>query len=632
MIEIWGGIGRRNPNSCVVPPAVEIGIAESRGRVEGYESEGLRVTKVYNFFLNPPKLEALCNCTLGTSHGPALLVGVAEEDHEKFLLRLKSRLDRVGISLPTIEVRFEHLKIAAETHLGGRALPSVFNYCVNVVEGFLNCLHILPQKKEHVSILKDVSGIIKPCRMTLLLGPPSSGKTTLLLALAGELDKDLKVSGNVTYNGHGMHEFVPQRTAVYISQHDVHIPEMTVGETLAFSARCQGVGARYEMLVELSREKETSIQPDPDLDIYMKGIASESQRATFMTNYILKVLGLDGCADTLVGDQLLRGISGGQKKRVTTGEMLVGPSKALFMDEISTGLDSSTTYQIVNSIKQYVHILQGTAFISLLQPAPETYDLFDDIILLSDGQIVYQGPREHVLGFFESMGFRCSERKGVADFLQEVTSRKDQEQYWASRDEPYRFITVEEFSQAFQSFHVGCAITHELATPFDKTKSHSTALTTKKYGVKRAELFKACFSREFLLMKRNSFVYLFKLIQFSILSLITMTLFLRTEMHRDSVINGGIYAGALFFSLVAVMFNGMAELSMSIAKLRLVIRGHISSTQQSTGKDRTFCRLVTHSLLHSFQVSSSVFQSSSTSVLIFTQNPEHGGWIEANGC
>lgn len=103
------------------------------------------------------------------------------------------------------------------------------------------------------------------------------------------------------------------------------------------------------------------------------------------------------------------------------GEMLVGPAKALFMDEISTGLDSSTTYQIVNSIKQYIHILQGTACISLLQPAPETYDLFDDIILLSDGQIVYQGPREHVLEFFESMGFRCPERKGVADFLQEVS-------------------------------------------------------------------------------------------------------------------------------------------------------------------------------------------------------------------
>jgi ABC-type multidrug transport system ATPase subunit len=100
--------------------------------------------------------------------------------------------------------------------------------------------------------------------------------------------------------------------------------------------------------------------------------------------------------------------------------MLVGPSRALFMDEISTGLDSSTTFQMINSLRQSIQILNGTALISLLQPTPETYELFDDIILLSDGQIVYQGPRENVLEFFEHIGFKCPERKGVADFLQEV--------------------------------------------------------------------------------------------------------------------------------------------------------------------------------------------------------------------
>lgn len=134
----------------------------------------------------------------------------------------------------------------------------------------------------------------------------------------------------------------------------------------------------------------------------------------------MQILGLEVCADTVVGDEMFRGISGGQKKRVTTGEMMVGPSRVLLMDEISTGLDSSTTFQIVNSIKQSIHILEGTSVISLLQPAPETYDLFDDVILLADGQIVYQGPRENVLEFFEYMGFKCPERKAVADFLQEV--------------------------------------------------------------------------------------------------------------------------------------------------------------------------------------------------------------------
>ena len=103
-----------------------------------------------------------------------------------------------------------------------------------------------------------------------------------------------------------------------------------------------------------------------------------------------------------------------------TGEMIVGPTRAMFMDEISTGLDSSTTFQIVKSLRQFAHVMSGTVMMSLLQPAPETFDLFDDIILLSEGQIVYHGPREHVLEFFAFCGFKCPERKGVADFLQEV--------------------------------------------------------------------------------------------------------------------------------------------------------------------------------------------------------------------
>ncbi|CAN4128179.1 unnamed protein product [Withania somnifera] len=496
------------------------------------------------------------------------LVKIADEDNEKFLLKLKKRIDRVGLDLPTIEVRFEHLSVDAEARVGSRALPTIFNFTVNILEDFLNYLHILPSRKKPLPILHEVNGIIKPGRMTLLLGPPSSGKTTLLLGLAGKLDKDLKVFRGVTYNGHGMDEFVPQRTSAYISQNDLHIGEMTVRETLAFSARCQGVGAKYEILAELARrEKEENIKPDPDVDIFMKSAWNEGQEANVVTDYTLKILGLELCADTLVGDEMIRGISGGQRKRLTTGEMMVGPARALFMDEISTGLDSSTTYQIVNSIRQSIHILQGTAVISLLQPTPETYNLFDEIILLSDGKIVYQGPRENVLEFFEYMGFKCPERKGVADFLQEVTSRKDQEQYWARRDETYKFITVHDFSEAFQSFHVGRKLGDELAIPFDKSKSHPAALTSKRYGVSKKELLKACTAREYLLMKRNSFVYIFKMIQLTLMASITMTLFLRTEMHRNTTIDGAVFLGALYYAVIMVMFNGFSELALSIMKL-----------------------------------------------------------------
>ncbi|XP_022898531.1 pleiotropic drug resistance protein 2-like [Olea europaea var. sylvestris] len=496
------------------------------------------------------------------------ILKVVEDDNEKFLLRLRNRTDRVGIEIPKIEVRFQNLSIEGDAYVGTRALPTLLNSTLNTIEAALGMIGLSSSKKRVVQILRDVSGFIKPSRMTLLLGPPGSGKTTLLKALAGKPDDDMKVTGKITYCGHEFNEFVPQRTCAYISQHDLHHGEMTVRETLDFSGRCLGVGTRYEMLLELSRrEREAGIKPDPEIDAFMKATAMAGKETSLITDYVLKILGLDICADIMVGDDMRRGISGGQKKRITTGEMLVGPAKAFFMDEISTGLDSSTTFQIVKFMRQMVHINDITMIISLLQPAPETFELFDDVILLSDGQIVYQGPREEILEFFEYMGFRCPERKGVADFLQEVTSKKDQEQYWCKRNQPYRYVSVPEFAEAFNSFHIGQEIVEELRIPYDKSRTHPAALVKEKYGISNWELFRACFAREWLLMKRASFVYIFKTTQITIMATIALTVFLRTEMEAGQIVTSAKFWGALFFSLINVMFNGMQELAMTVFRL-----------------------------------------------------------------
>ncbi|KAK2994423.1 hypothetical protein RJ640_009650 [Escallonia rubra] len=431
------------------------------------------------------------------------ILKVVEDDNERFLQRLRNRTDRVGIEIPKIEA-------------------------------LLGTIGLSPSKKRIVNILKDVSGIIKPSRLTLLLGPPGSGKTTFLQALSASSDDNLKINGKITYCGHEFKEFVPQRTCAYISQNDLHYGEMTVRETLDFSGRCLGVGTRYEMLAELSRrEKEAGIKPDPEIDAFMKATA-------------------------MVGQE--------------TREMLVGPAKAFFMDEISTGLDSSTTFQITKFMRQMVHIMDVTMVISLLQPAPETFELFDDVILLSDGQIVYQGPRENILEFFEYMGFKCPDRKGIADFLQEVTSKKDQEQYWFKKNQPYRYVSVPDFSRAFNSFHVGQHIIEDLRVPYDKSRAHPAALVKEKYGISNKELFRACFSREWLLMKRSSFVYIFKTTQITIMGIIALTVFLRTEMKTGQIGDATKFWGALFFSLINVMFNGVAEISMTVFRLPVFFR------------------------------------------------------------
>uniref|UniRef100_A0A0A0LTZ5 ABC transporter domain-containing protein n=1 Tax=Cucumis sativus TaxID=3659 RepID=A0A0A0LTZ5_CUCSA len=497
-------------------------------------------------------------------------------------------LDRVSLGLPTIEVRFQNLNVDAEAYLGTSASPTIFRYFLDLARSAANFIHLYSSQKQQFSILSDVSGIIKPGRLTLLLGPPGSGKTTFLKALSGKLESNLQFSGTVTYNGHEMKEFVPQRTAAYISQYDIHVPLLTVRETLAFSARCQGVGTGYgltfethfqdflfetffgklvfvsetgfindlDMLTELlRREKQHNIKPDPYIDALMKASVMKGQKEDIVTEYILKILGLDICADTIVGNEMLR------------GEMLVGPVNALFMDNISTGLDSSTTFQIVNCIRQSIHIFNKTAVISLLQPPPETFELFDDIILLSEGHIVYQGPREHVLEFFESMGFKCPERKGVADYLQEVTSRKDQRQYWRNHDMEYHYISAEEFVEAFKSFRIGVAIEHELAIPFQKSRSHPAALTKTKYGATKKELMKACLAREVTLMKRSASLHIFKIIQLEMSAIVVALVFAQARKQHDNIQDGLVKLGAIYFGLNSLTFTGFFELPLTIDKL-----------------------------------------------------------------
>lgn len=199
-----------------------------------------------------------------------------------------------------------------------------------------------------------------------------------------------------------------------------------------------------------------------------------------------------------------------------TGEMIVGPRKTLFMDEISTGLDSSTTYQIVKCMRNFVHLMDGTVLMSLLQPPPETFDLFDDVILLSEGNIIYQGPTSTIVQHFESLGFTLPPRKGVADFLQEVTSRKDQAQYWSDSSKPYSFVPVSEMVAAYKESEYWKKVQSAISSSSHTTSTKDddeTALAKTKYAISKKELLKACFSRELLLLGRHRFLYTFRTFQ-----------------------------------------------------------------------------------------------------------------------
>uniref|UniRef100_A0A0D9XAF4 ABC transporter domain-containing protein n=1 Tax=Leersia perrieri TaxID=77586 RepID=A0A0D9XAF4_9ORYZ len=454
---------------------------------------------------------------------------LTHDDNRGFLQMLREKKERLGVGAAKVEVKLEKLTVEADVRVGRRAVPTLLNCAINAAQDDTSSWGTWFRKN---NLIKSFGGNMK---------------------------------GKVTYNGQEVNSSTPQYLHAYISQYDLHHAEMTVRETIDFSSKMLGTNNEFEMLGEAIRRKKGVINKvDQELDSFIKA-TTFGEGSNLTTNYIIKILGLSECADTLVGDEMRRGISGGQKKRATIGEMLVGLARCFFMDDISTGLDSSTTFEIMKFLQQMAHLMDLTMVVSLLQPPPETLELFDDIILLCEGQIVYHGPRENATDFFETMGFKCPDRKNVADFLQEVTSKMDQKQYWVGANK-YQYYSIEKFAESFRTSYLPQLVEKNQLKPTNAGKSKYVKTSTSR-RISRWNIFKACFSREVLLLKRNSPVHIFKTVQITVLALVISTLFLRTNMSHETVLDANKYMGALFMAVVIVNFNGMTEIAMTIKRL-----------------------------------------------------------------
>lgn len=149
----------------------------------------------------------------------------------------------------------------------------------------------------------------------------------------------------------------------------------------------------------------------------------------------------------------------------------------------------------------------------------------------------------------------------------QVTSKKNQEHYWADRTQIYEYISVTEFADRFKCFHVGLRLADELRVKYKKNKRKKGALVFKKEVVSKKELLKTIFSREWLLLKRNAFIYVFKMVHVIILASITATVFMRTTLHTRNEDDGAAFIGAITFVMMANMFNAFAELPIILQRL-----------------------------------------------------------------
>jgi ABC-type multidrug transport system ATPase subunit len=243
------------------------------------------------------------------------------------------------------------------------------------------------------TIISGMSGVVRPGEMLAMLGPSGSGKTTLLAALGGRHGARAVLSGKITYNGQPFSGAVKRRTG-FVTQHDVLYPHLTVSETLWYTARLR----------------------------LPRALSAGQKRA--QADAVARELGLAKVAHSMVGGvRGVRGLSGGERKRVSIGlEVLVDPS-LLLLDEPTSGLDSTTAARIVGTLRRMAAEGERTVVVTIHQPSSRLYHMFDKVLLLSaDGCPIYYGRAADALGYFASVGYASPLSVNPADLMLDLAN------------------------------------------------------------------------------------------------------------------------------------------------------------------------------------------------------------------
>ncbi|XP_066135177.1 broad substrate specificity ATP-binding cassette transporter ABCG2 isoform X2 [Saccopteryx bilineata] len=395
------------------------------------------------------------------------------------------------------------------------------------------------------------SGIMRP-GLNAILGPTGGGKSSLLDILAARKDPQ-GLSGDVLINGAPRPANFKCNSG-YVVQDDVVMGTLTVRENLQFSA------ALRLPTTMTNHEKNERI------------------------NMVIQELGLTEVADSKVGTQFIRGVSGGERKRTSIGMELITDPSILFLDEPTTGLDSSTANAVLLLLKRMSK--QGrTIIFSIHQPRYSIFKLFDSLTLLASGRLMFHGPAHEALGYFASAGYRCEPYNNPADFFLDVINgnssavvlnREVEEGEAKETEEPSK--TDKRFIDKLAEFYVNSTFCKEIKTELDQLSE-----VQKK---KRSEGFKeityaTSFCHQVRWISRRSFKNLLGNPQASVAQ-IMVTLFLGLvigaifyDLKNDPT---GIQnrAGVLFFLTTNQCFSSVSSVELFVVEKKLFMHEYIS--------------------------------------------------------
>lgn len=372
------------------------------------------------------------------------------------------------------------------------------------------------QTKQPKDILSGVSGSVKAGEMLALMGPSGSGKTTLLNVLAhrevrGSVSSSLYLNSRKT----SLKNF--RKLSAYVEQEDALVGSLTVRETLYFAAQ-----------------------------LSLPSSISKTERLARITS-LLSSFGLQDQSNTLIGTPIRKGVSGGQKRRVSVAASLITSPSILFLDEPTSGLDSAASYEVINFVREIARKHKILVIASIHQPSTTTFSLFDSLLLLSLGKTAYSGPVEGIQTYFSSIGFEMPLFMNPAEYVIQLVNTD------FSRDRDEAATRLKTIQDAYERVAEEAGSTKVFGKDDGLGESE---VAGQNEGANPLTVPFTLMHRSFIKSYRDFIAYGIRIIMYVALAIMMGTVWLRlgTQQEHINAFTNAIFFGGAFMSFMAVAY------------------------------------------------------------------------------
>jgi len=404
------------------------------------------------------------------------------------------------------------------------------------------------------TILNSFTGCIRPGEMLLVLGQPGSGCSSFLKVLANQRSGFESVDGEVTYGGTDQKTMAKHYRGeiLYNPEDDLHYPTLTVKNTLEFALKTRTPSKASR------NEGESRVQ-----------YVQEFLRVVTKLFWIEHTLG------TKVGDEFVRGVSGGEKKRVSIAEAMITKASTQLWDNSTRGLDASTALEYVQSLRSLTNMAHISTGIALYQAGESLYDLFDKVVLIDEGRCLYYGSTEEAAAYFEGLGFTRPPRWTTADFLTSVTEPHARKVKAGYEDRIPR--SAEQFEAAYrksQTFDDNLHDIEGLERESESKRKERLELSTKatkekNYTIPFHKQVWACTHRQVLIMFGDRLTLGGKWGGILFQALIVGSVFVNMPKTSAGVFTRG---GVMFFMLLFNALLALAELTSAFSSRPILLK------------------------------------------------------------